>query len=320
MTDTTKNIYQRIAAVTAEVKAFEKDGTNPQFHFRFASIEQVVAVIQPICIKYGICLIQEATTDGTVHEFPGSKGINHISTCTVITHAINMDDPTDQVTTTMPGQGYDSLDKGISKAISGGRKYAIYGLFNMHAGDEEPDASHGAPPQQRQAAKPQPARSAQKPPKATGPPTETAKRLRGTLYPELPEWPPQREYQDKYYDIELAAKFLSEPASDGQRKRTRIVAEQAGYKTDDERHELFRALYAAFRVPKAQMVISTMAMMKGHCMFLMNAMENGYFVGKQAADPLPWSGGKATAEPEPEPGTDVNPDMDLEEEEDFFVD
>ena len=135
-----KNIYQRITAVTDAIKAFEKDGTNTQFRFKYASIEDVVQTIQPICIEYGICLIQEAVTDGTIHKFQGSKNDNMISTCDVITHAVNMDDPTDSVTTHMPGQGYDSLDKGIFKAVSGARKYAIFGMFNLHAGDEEPDA------------------------------------------------------------------------------------------------------------------------------------------------------------------------------------
>jgi hypothetical protein len=147
-----KNIYQRIAAVTADIKAFDKDGSNTQFHFKYASIEQIVQTIQPVCIEHGITLIQEAETDGTIQKFEGGKGTNNISTCTVITHAVNMDNPEDRVTTRMPGQGYDSLDKGIFKAISGARKYAIFGMFNLHAGDDEPDADIGRghePPRQR---------------------------------------------------------------------------------------------------------------------------------------------------------------------------
>jgi hypothetical protein len=147
-----KNIYQRIAAVTSDIKAFDKDGSNTQFHFKYASIEQIVQTIQPVCIEHGITLIQEAETDGTIQKFEGGKGTNNISTCTVITHAINMDNPEDRVITRMPGQGYDSLDKGIFKAISGARKYAIFGMFNLHAGDDEPDADIGRghePPRQR---------------------------------------------------------------------------------------------------------------------------------------------------------------------------
>jgi len=315
-----RNIYQRIAAVTAEVKAFEKDGNNTHHHFRYASIEQIIQTIQPICIANGICLIQEATTDGTVHAFQGASGINNISTCVVTTHAINMDDPTDWVTTTMPGQGYDSLDKGIFKAISGGRKYGIFCMFNLHSGDEEPDAGTGPAPQTHTAQpRPQAARPAKDRPQPTGPPTESAARLRAILMPELPEWPPQGEYQGTPYDIKLNEKYLSDDPSKAMIGGVKGAAGGAGYGSDEHRHKLFEAIYIMFGVPKALRITSTKQMSKAHAMLLMNVMKHGYFVGKAADDPLPWAGAKA---PEPDASDTVDPSFEdeLEEDEAFYHD
>lgn len=142
MTDSTLNIYERIAAVTEEIGSFPKDGKNTQFNFRYAGIEQIILTIQPVCIKHGICLIQEAVSTG-VFENENKNGKVVLSCVDVLTHAINVDVPTDRVTTSTPAHGFDTLDKGIYKAISGGRKYAIFGMFNLMAGDEEPDADMG---------------------------------------------------------------------------------------------------------------------------------------------------------------------------------
>ena len=133
------NIYQRILAVASRIKSFEKDGKNTQFNFRYAGIEAIIERIQPICIENGIALVCEAYTDNTVLTFQGGKGENHISTCFVTLHAINVDNPEERVSVSMPGHGYDSLDKGIFKAISGARKYAIFGMFNLMAGDDDPE-------------------------------------------------------------------------------------------------------------------------------------------------------------------------------------
>jgi len=128
------NIYQRIAKVTEAVGSFAKDGFNSHHKYKFAGIETIVGKINPHCLEHGIALVQEAR----MLEPIKNEG-KDIARCEVITHAINVDDPEDRVTTVTAGYGYDSTDKGIYKAISGGRKYAIFGLFNVHAGNDDPE-------------------------------------------------------------------------------------------------------------------------------------------------------------------------------------
>ena len=62
------------------------------------------------------------------------NGGKMLATCEVITTAVNMDNPEDRHWITTVAQGWDSTDKGIYKAISGGRKYGIFGMFNLQLG------------------------------------------------------------------------------------------------------------------------------------------------------------------------------------------
>jgi hypothetical protein len=52
-----------------------------------------------------------------------------------------VDNPEDRVSAQTYGFGLDGQDKGVYKAISGARKYGIFGLLNLMAGDDDPESS-----------------------------------------------------------------------------------------------------------------------------------------------------------------------------------
>jgi hypothetical protein len=140
MTDIKSNIYQRILAVTADVKSFGKDSQNTQFNFKYASVEQVVAVISPVCVQHGIVLLFEADI------LPPATNINkngQIQLAMVMGKltAVNVDEPSDRIVVSLPAAGFDTLDKGIYKALSGARKYAIFSMFNLMTGSDDPETN-----------------------------------------------------------------------------------------------------------------------------------------------------------------------------------
>ena len=142
---TGRNIYQRILAVMQETGAFSKDGKNAFHNYKYASIEAIVATIQPILVRHGLVLMYDVSTceQIPIRQFTQGKGWveNEVTRVTVITTVVNADEPTEQVSRQTFGFGIDSQDKGVYKAISGARKYGIFGMFNLMAGDDDPEST-----------------------------------------------------------------------------------------------------------------------------------------------------------------------------------
>lgn len=343
-----KNIYQRIVAVTDAIGSFTKDGKNERFNFKYAGIEGIVQALQQPCQDAGICLIQEARMLEPIQN----EG-KDIARCEVLTHAINIDDPDDRVTTVTAGYGFDTLDKGIYKAISGARKYAIFGLFGLHAGDEEPDAYQPAEePQRRTSRSASASQPAQKKSGGGG-----ILKLRTILFPDLASWPPKN---DKDYDIRVITDTTGKMEWAGKsfpKKNAGALkgeCSKLGFKTEDDRHSLFMALYKAFEVPQNFRVVHTNLMTTGMGSFLFDCINHAQIIHKDADARSPWTR-PAPSEPEPTTGFErtqddhsnapppddgidgeivqpdhpdrmeennevLEPDMDLEEDKDFFID
>lgn len=137
-----RNIYQRINSVMTDIGAFSKDGRNQHFNYRYASIESIVAAIQPALTEHGIALIFDTLecVQVPVKQYT-AKGTNEneVTRVTIKMTAVNIDNPTDIATIHTYGYGVDSQDKGVYKAISGGRKYAMFAMFNLMAGSDDPE-------------------------------------------------------------------------------------------------------------------------------------------------------------------------------------
>jgi len=167
MTD--RNIHQRILAVMQDTGAFGKDGKNTFHNYKYASVESIVAHIQPNLVKHGVALLYSVSecVQMPVRQFTQGKGWveNEVTRATVQVSAVNVDDPKDFVCCQTFGFGLDSQDKGIYKAISGARKYGIFGMFNLMAGDDDPEYAPQDAPKAPTTRRPAPApKSSPQPP------------------------------------------------------------------------------------------------------------------------------------------------------------
>ena len=287
-----KNIYQRILAVTADVGTFAKDGKNTFHNYNYASIEAIVADIQPVLIKHGVVLAFEVDEciQVQVRQFTEKKGWNEneVTRVHIILQAINADTPDDKVSKGFYGFGIDSQDKGIYKATSGARKYGIFGMFNLMAGDDDPEST-GSQKNTKANAQPRPAAQPQQTQRKAAP-ASTAKanpKLQEILFPGLAEWPPQN---DKGYAIAIGtAGKLTLPCSDPFRGKLRGEFAAKGYGSDEDRRSLMAKLYSVFGVPKENRhQTSNPKFSTGHAFFFMNILEHANFCVKEADDPLPW--------------------------------
>lgn len=126
MTDT-KNIYQRILAVMAEVDYIQKGDKKAGGMYRYVSHDQVTEALHPQLVKHGIVVIptvESMTQDG-----------NRTAVCLSVDF-INADKPEDRIAILSWGYGVDTSDKGPGKAVSYAFKYAMLKTFMLETGDD----------------------------------------------------------------------------------------------------------------------------------------------------------------------------------------
>ena len=141
MSETTKNIHQRILAVMAEFDYIEKGKKQVNSQYRYVSHDQVTGMLHPYLVKHGITAIpsvKSLTQDG-----------NRTAICLEV-ELVNVDNPVDFVRIESWGYGIDTSDKGPGKGISYAFKYAMLKAFMLETGDDpdhDQDSKYEAPAQ-----------------------------------------------------------------------------------------------------------------------------------------------------------------------------
>ena len=127
----TRNIYQRMLDVMAEVdfinkggEAKKKDGSRL---FKYVTHDDVVANTRPIFMKHRI-LVHSSVVENTQS---GNR-----TQITMRVKFINVDDPSDFLEGDYIGHGADSGDLGPGKAMSYAKKYAILVELLLETGDD----------------------------------------------------------------------------------------------------------------------------------------------------------------------------------------
>jgi hypothetical protein len=122
-----KNIFQRLNAVMAEVDYIQKDQKKVAGQYRFVSHDSVTAALHGPMTKHGIACVPNIT---------GIKQDGNRTEIQLEVWFVNIDDPKDRFTVTYWGYGIDAGDKGIGKAVSYAFKYALLKTFCLETGDD----------------------------------------------------------------------------------------------------------------------------------------------------------------------------------------
>ena len=152
------NIYQRMAAITAELKAVEKDltvQTTKTSSYKAVSERGILDAIKPLEEKYRVYsypvsrkvlesnLIQNETVyedaKGNRTTTPKTAYMTRIET---VYRFVNIDNPSDYMETTTFAEGIDSQDKGSGKAMTYSDKYALMKSYKVSTGE---DVDEGTP-------------------------------------------------------------------------------------------------------------------------------------------------------------------------------
>ena len=174
------NIWQKISAVMADVEYLKKDdvvGEGTKSSYKAISEEKVTEAMRATFIRHGLIMIpveqvHTCETRDTLNDY-GKAGVSRMSTVNVKYKLIDVDTGEFE-TIVSSGQGVDTQDKAVGKAMTYSYKYALLRSFAIPTGDD-PDKIASAEIDAHQDLAPNKPVEQQKPPsQATAPkPTET---------------------------------------------------------------------------------------------------------------------------------------------------
>ena len=126
-----KNLHQKMLEVMKSIEYLNKDGKVEygSTKYKAMSEEKVTMTVRKELIKQGIVVYpveQTVSKDG------------QITTTNTTYKMVNVDDPTDFVFLASSGQGADTQDKGVGKAMTYSFKYMLLRSFAIPTG-EDPD-------------------------------------------------------------------------------------------------------------------------------------------------------------------------------------
>lgn len=141
----TANIYQRMAAITAELQTVAKNlnvETGGGKGYKAVSERDILDAVKPLEAKYGVYSfpVSRELIEATTYDIETKYGTktNFFSRIKTVYRFVNIMKPDDFIETTTFSVGFDSQDKGDGKAMTYGDKYALMKAYKISTG-EDPD-------------------------------------------------------------------------------------------------------------------------------------------------------------------------------------
>lgn len=158
-----KTVYEKILAVMSAVNYLNKDGfveTGKGKGYKALTDEKVLAAVRPALVAAGLVILpvkmEQQRTDEQVKAYDESTKTNRITDVSVTYRIINVEDPKDYVEVVSAGTGVDTQDKGIGKAMTYAKKYAILNSFLIPSGEDTDQISSDKYTEQLMGAAPAP--------------------------------------------------------------------------------------------------------------------------------------------------------------------
>ena len=141
------NIYQRMAAITAELQTVAKNlnvETGKGKGYKAVSERDVIDAVKPLEAKHGVYSypssrrVLESSALESESEWNGkvTKKTTFFERIETVYRFVNTDDPADFIETTTFAEGIDSQDKGSGKAMTYADKYALMKAYKISTGDD----------------------------------------------------------------------------------------------------------------------------------------------------------------------------------------
>lgn len=151
------NIYESIAAILNEKAAVKKDRVNEAQRYKFRGIDEVMNVFNPLLAKHKVFVVP-TVLDMAREERQNTKGNTLLYTILTVQYTFYAEDGS-FVTAVAVGEGMDTGDKSVNKAMSAAYKYALFQTFCVPTEDmvdseeDNPEVAPKKPAQKKQAQK-----------------------------------------------------------------------------------------------------------------------------------------------------------------------
>lgn len=140
------NLYQKIQAVSNEVRNITKDMTvgTGNYSYKAVSDLDVTLAVKDAEKKYKIVSIpvkQELINSEVIRiqKKNNEEGLTYVDTIKMTVRIIDLEDTSQFIEVESFGKGIDTGDKGFGKASTYARKYALLNAYKIATG-EDPDA------------------------------------------------------------------------------------------------------------------------------------------------------------------------------------
>lgn len=130
------SILKKLNTIMKEVKSMEKDGQNTFQNYSYLSETQVTLAMKKLLEKNGVVFTHDTEFISITEVSPTSKGTKQFMTTIRVRYVFCDMDTGGYVSGGEIGQGVDSQDKGIYKAITGAVKYIFMKTFLIPTGDD----------------------------------------------------------------------------------------------------------------------------------------------------------------------------------------
>ena len=142
------NIYQKLAAITADLQTVAKNLTvevSKNKTYKAVSERDIIDAVKPLEAKHGVYSypVSRETLESERLEsesYDGKTKTTFFTRIKTVYRFVNTEDPQDFIETVVFSVGLDSGDKGDGKAMTYGDKYALMKAYKISTGDD-PDQS-----------------------------------------------------------------------------------------------------------------------------------------------------------------------------------
>lgn len=136
----TQSLHEKLVEVALAIRNIDKGGHNDKQHYSFVQESDVVRTVYPALLEKGIMFYPRLRRVVGIVEYKTQSGSDAF--LTTVESVWLATDGTESIEVASLGQGVDfGGDKGVYKALTGDKKYAILQLLGIATGDDPEKAS-----------------------------------------------------------------------------------------------------------------------------------------------------------------------------------
>jgi hypothetical protein len=139
------NIYQKLIEVRKAVKYLEKK--NEGYEYKYVSSSQTLASVKSKMDELGLLLIPSVTDKNLTQDIYEKKykdeikrKVDYFTELEIDFTWVNAEKPEEQIVSHWYGQGLDTGEKGVGKALTYAEKYYLLKFFNIPTDKDDPDS------------------------------------------------------------------------------------------------------------------------------------------------------------------------------------